>query len=122
MLLFSLCAAGPLASDDEREIAEAAADLAAYAAYAEELFLAPFSTPTMRPLVQFFSVDRRVAFDRVMFGRSLSLDREGRLFVDFNTSVSFGVKPEIGSLEQWAESLDTSDLLRSLSVYMHVRY
>jgi hypothetical protein len=122
VLLFSLCAAGTFASDDGREIVEAAADLAAYAPYAEEIFISPFSTPTARPLVQFFSVDRRVAFDRIMFGRSLSLDREGRLFIDFNTSLSVGVKPEMGSLAQWAESFDASDLLRSLSVYVHVRY
>ena len=120
--LFSLRAAAPLSSDDWREAGGAAAVQAVYAAYYEVIFLNPFPTLPVKPPARFFAVDGRGEFEKIRFGPSLSLDREGRLFVDFNPSISFGVKPEMGSLAQWVESFDASDLLRSLSVSMYVRY
>jgi hypothetical protein len=120
--LFSLCAAASLSPADWRETSGATAVQAVYEARYEVIFLDPFPTLSVKPSARFFAVDGRGEFQKIRFGPSLSLDREGRLFVDFNPSISFGIKPEMGSLSQWAESLVASDLLRSLSVSMYVRY
>lgn len=114
--LFALCAAGSFAANDER-VAAGSGDGAA-----EAVHLAPLSVPPAKPAAQYFLTGKRIIFQRLRIARSLYLDREGRIYLDFNTSLSFGVKPVMGSLDLWAESHSAADFLRGLSVSVYVRY